>query len=99
MTPIVPSHKRLFHVGSFQAHRRAILKEKKHHSDAQVLTNRAPSHELQTALGLRRNDSCIPAEGESDKATGRENMQVSVQMLRNQRYSEGKPTETGSFQT
>lgn len=33
---------------------------------ALLLTHRAPSHELQAAFGLQRNDSCIPAEGESD---------------------------------
>lgn len=55
-------------------HRRAIFpskKKKKLACDAQVPTNRAPSHELQTAGGLRRSDSCIPARGESDKAAVR----------------------------
>lgn len=41
---------------------------------AHVLTNRAPSHELETAFGLGWNESCIPAEGESDKETAWEHM-------------------------
>lgn len=67
-------HKRLFHVGSPQTPSQSyfpIEKKKKLACDAQVPTNRAPSHELQTAGGLRRSDSCIPARGESDKAAVR----------------------------
>lgn len=67
-------HKRLFHIGSPQTPSQSyfpIKKKKKLACDAQVPTNRAPSHELQTAGGLRRSDSCIPARGESDKAAVR----------------------------